>query len=397
MRLILNSIKSNYSSQPPCTPLDLKLPDIPHHSRLIFGRLPAARAPVSGRKIHFRQENSFSLPPWPLCRARPAWPTAPQPSSRTSGWRDAAASEPLSVCLSCPSVCPSVRPFPGSHPASPTGVPPGCLRRPSEGLGARPAGIPPPPPGTARTGGGDPLYPRLSREGSPTLGAPPGTGPRDGGSAGTGDPRGLRAAPAAEPAESLPHPARRFPVPPPLPYLPRAASPLPVPGVPGVPVVPVPLGRRESSARCALPAPLPVAAVASPPLYSRAGSAGIYSGGESRADVMLLIASPREMGGRRGGAAGAALMQGFPGTASRVGRGARPRRPGRDPRQPHSRGDPAGTPEGPQNDPRGSPREPPKDLGETPATPLGDPRRPPREQPPSPAPSALPSSLLFSS
>lgn len=256
---------------------------------------------MSGRKIHFRQENSFSLPPWPLCRARPAWPTAPQPSSRTSGWRDAAASEPLSVCLSCPSVCPPVRPFPGSHPAPPTGVPPGCLRRPSEGLGARPAGIPPPPPGTARTGGGDPLYPRLSREGSPTLGAPPGTGPRDGGSAGTGDPRGLRAAPAAEPAESLPHPARRFPVPPPLPYLPRAASPLPVPGVPGVPVVPVPLGRRESSARCALPAPLPVAAVASPPLYSRAGSAGIYSGGESRADVMLLIASPREMGGRRGG------------------------------------------------------------------------------------------------
>lgn len=338
---------------------------------------------MSGRKIHFRQENSFSLPPWPLCRARPAWPTAPQPSSRTSGWRDAAASEPLSVCLSCPSVCPSVRPFPGSHPPPQRGSPPAASAARRRGsVPGQPASPRRPPvlPGP----GGDPLYPRLSREGSPTLGAPPGTGPHNGGSAGTGDPRGLRAAPAAEPAEILPHPARRFPVPPPLPYLPRAASPLPVPGVPGVPV---PLGRRESSARCALPAPLPVAAVASPPLYSRAGSAGIYSGGESRADVMLLIASPREMGGRRGGAAGAALMQGFPGTASRVGRGARPRRPGRDPRQPHSRGDPAGTPEGPQNDPRGSPREPPKDLGETserhrrdplgtPDDPLGSSRRP---------------------
>lgn len=41
-----------------------------------------------------------------------------------------------------------------------------------------------------------------------------------------------------------------------------------------------------------------------PPLYSRAGSAGIYSGGKSRADVMLLIASPKEReegNGARGG------------------------------------------------------------------------------------------------
>lgn len=201
----------------------------------------------------------------------------------------------LSVCLS---VCPSVPRLP---PGPPNGGPPRLPPPPVGGARCPASRHPPAAPRYCPDRGGDPLYPRLSREGSPTLGAPPGTGPRDGGSAGTGDPRGLRAAPAAEPAESLPHPARRFPVPPPLPYLPRAASPLPVPGVPGVPV---PLGRRESSARCALPAPLPVAAVASPPLYSRAGSAGIYSGGESRADVMLLIASPREMGGRRGGQRG---------------------------------------------------------------------------------------------
>lgn len=145
---------------------------------------------MSGRKIHFRQENSFSLPPWPLCRARPAWPTAPQPSSRTSGWRDAAASEPLSVCLSCPSACPSVRPFPGSHPAPPTGVPPGCLRRPSEGLGARPAGIPPPPPGTARTGGGIPYTRGSAGRGPPRSGLPRGRVPAMGAQPGRGIPGG---------------------------------------------------------------------------------------------------------------------------------------------------------------------------------------------------------------
>lgn len=68
---------------------------------------------------------------------------------------------------------------------------------------------------------------------------------------------------------------------------------------------------RES---LALNASLPLGAVASPPLYSPTSCAGIYLGRESRADVMLLIASrPRRVGG--GGVASAAPGAGLPGDA----------------------------------------------------------------------------------
>lgn len=96
--------------------------------------------------------------------------------------------------------------------------------------------------------------------------------------------------------------------------------------------------RRSAAARGEqlprLPAPLPLARVASPPFYSRAGSAGIYSGGESLADVMLLIASPKE---REEGSGPAAVMQGFPAGTARLGtarHGATPGRAGQHPSEP---------------------------------------------------------------